>query len=64
MANQSTINKLIEMCLTRLADAFCNQLNDPKMYINYTSGRKLNKELINRLATPLFSASLFVAFTN
>lgn len=93
MTNQSTIHKLIEMRFTALADAFHNQLNDPKMKdvpfedrfgmlvdieyssrknnrlkrlisqagfeqsdamimdINYTSGRKLNKELIHRLAT-------------
>ena len=93
MTNQSTIDKLIEMRLTTMADAFRNQLNDPKckeipfedqfgmlvdieyssrknnrlkrliknagfdqpeaniMDINYTSGRKLNKELIHRLAT-------------
>ena len=93
MTNQSTIDKLIEMRLTTMADAFRNQTNDPAfkaisfedrfgmlvdieyssrksnrlkrlirnagfdqpeasiMDINYTSGRKLNKELINRLAT-------------
>ena len=93
MTNQSTIDKLIEMRLTSMADAFRNQLNDPKfkeipfedrfamlvdieysnrknnrlkrlirnagfdqpeaniMDINYTSGRKLNKNLISRLAT-------------
>lgn len=92
MTNQSTINKLIEMRLTALADAFRNQMNDPKMKdvpfddrlgmlvdieytsrknnrlrrlirkaefeqsdasimdINYSSGRKLNKSLIQRLA--------------
>ena len=91
MTNQSTIDKLIEMRLTAMADAFRNQLDDPKcreipfedqfgmlvdieyssrknnrlkrliknagfdqpeaniMDINYTSGRKLNKELIRRL---------------
>ena len=93
MTNQVTIDKLIEMHLTSMADAFRNQLNDirlqdvsfedrlamlvdveyntrksnslkrliknagfdqPEAYIediNYTSGRKLNKELIRRLAT-------------
>ncbi len=93
MTNQSTIDKLIEMRLTAMADAFRNQTNDPKlkevpfedrfsmlvdieyssrksnrlkrliknagfdqpdaniMDIDYTSGRKLNKELIKRLAT-------------
>ncbi len=93
MTNQSTIDKLIEMRLTSMANAFRNQLNDPKLKdipfedrfgmlvdieynsrknnrlkrlirnasfdqsdasivnINYTSGRKLNKELISRLAT-------------
>jgi len=93
MTNQSTIDKLIEMCLTALADAFRNQLSDPRMKdvpfedrigmlvdieytsrknnrlrrlirqaeldqpdasimdINYTSGRKLNKSLLQRLAT-------------
>ena len=92
MTNQSTIDKLIEMRLTTMADVFRNQLNDPKfkevpfedrfgmlvdieynnrknnrqkrlirnagleqpeaniMDINYTSGRRLNNELINRLA--------------
>lgn len=93
MTNKSTIDKLIEMRLTTMANAFRNQLNDPKfrevsfedqfgmlvdieyssrksnrlkmlirsagfdqpeaniMDIDYTSGRKLNKDLINRLAT-------------
>ncbi|SDL65913.1 DNA replication protein DnaC [Dendrosporobacter quercicolus] len=93
MMNQSTLNKLIEMRLTALADAFRNQMNDPKMKdmpfddrlgmlvdieytsrknnrlrrlirkaefeqpdasimdINYCSGRKLNKSLIQQLAT-------------
>ena len=31
MTNQSTIDKLIEMRLSAMADAFRNQLNDPKM---------------------------------
>ena len=30
MTNQSTIDKLIEMRLTSMADAFRNQLNDPE----------------------------------
>ena len=93
MTNQSTIDKLIEMRFTAMADAFRDQLNNPKMNdlkfedrmgilvdieynrrkknrlgrlikgagfdqpeaeisdIDYTSGRKLNKELIRRLAT-------------
>lgn len=93
MTNKSTIDKLIEMRLTSMADAFRNQLTDPLMKeipfedrfgmlvdieysnrksnrlkrlihkaefdqpeasimdINYESGRKLNKELIQRLAT-------------
>lgn len=93
MTNNSTNDKLIEMRLNAMADAFRLQLADPKMQdmpfedrfgmlvdteytsrknnrfkrlvhnaaleqpeayisdINYTSGRKLNKELINRLAT-------------
>lgn len=93
MTNQSTMDKLIEMRLTSMADAFRNQINDPKMKevpfddrvgmlvdieyssrksnrlkrliklaefdqpeasmmdINYTSGRKLNRSLIQRLST-------------
>lgn len=93
MTNQSTINKLIEMRMTSMADAFRNQLTDIKMKdvpfedrlgmlvdieyssrknnrlkrliknaefdqsgasvmdINYTSGRKLNKQLIAKLAS-------------
>lgn len=93
MTNQSTIDKLIEMRLTTMADAFRDQLNDLHykdipfedrfgmmvdieysnrknnrqkrlihnagfdqpdaciMDIDYTSGRKLNKTLITRLAT-------------
>ena len=93
MTNQSTIDKLIEMRLSFMVDAFRNQLDDTKFKdvpfedrfgmlvdieyiyrqnnrqkrlirnagfdqpeaniidINYTSGRKRNKELINRLAT-------------
>ena len=30
MTNQSTIDKLIEMRLTTMADTFHNQLDDPK----------------------------------
>ena len=93
MTNQSTINKLIEMRLSSMSDAFRNQLNDPKMKdipfedrfgmlvdiefssrknnrlrrlikkaefdqpeayvgdIDYTSGRRLNKDLLKRIAT-------------
>jgi len=93
MTNQSTIDKLIEMRLTAMADAFRIQMDDPTMKevpfedrfgmlvdveysnrknnrlkrlirqaeleqpdasiaaIDYHSGRKLNKALINRLAT-------------
>lgn len=93
MTNQSTIDKLIEMRLTAMSDAFRIQLNDPKIKdvpfedrfgmlvdiefssrknkrlkrlikkaefdqpeayvedIDYTSGRKLNKDLIKRIAT-------------
>lgn len=31
MTNQSTIDKLIEMRLTAMSDAFLNQMNDPKL---------------------------------
>lgn len=93
MTNQSTIDKLIEMRFTAMADAFRDQLSDPKMSelsfedrmailvdieynrrkknhldrlikgaefdqpeadianIDFTSGRKLNKEMILRLAS-------------
>ena len=85
MTNQSTIDKLMEMRLTAMADAFrlktvpfedrfgmlvdiefssrknrlkrliknagFDQPDASIMDINYTSGRKLNKELIRRLAT-------------
>lgn len=93
MTIQSTIDKLIEMRLTSMADAFITQRDDPKMKdlsfedrlgllvdveycsrksnslkrlihnagfdqpdayvgdIDYVSGRKLNRELIQRLAT-------------
>ena len=93
MTTQSTIDKLIEMHLTSMSDAFRTQMEDPKMKelsfedrfgmlvdieyssrksnslkrlirnagfdqpdayigdINYTSGRKLNRSLIERLAT-------------
>ena len=93
MTNQSTIDKLIEMRLTSMSDAFLTQMDDPRMKdvpfedrfgllvdieynnrksnslkrlikgagfdqpeayiadINYTSGRKLNRSLIERLAT-------------
>ncbi len=93
MINQSTIDKLIEMRMSSMADAFRIQQNDPSMKdvsfedrfgmlvdveysnrknnrlkrlirsaeleqpdasiaaIDYQSGRKLNKELITRLAT-------------
>ena len=92
MINESTSNKLIEMHLTAMADAFRIQMNDKKMKdisfedrfgmlvdvkytsrknnrlkrliknaeleqsdsciagIDYHSGRKLNKDLINRLS--------------
>jgi hypothetical protein len=93
MTTQSTIDKLIEMRLSAMADAFLAQKDDPKMKdvlfedrfgmlvdieyhnrksnslkrliqgagfdqpdasivdINYQSGRRLNRELIRRLAT-------------
>jgi DNA replication protein DnaC len=93
MINQSTFDKLIEMRLTAMSDAFRHQMQDPKMKevsfedrfgmmvdieytkrknnrlrrliknayldqtdanimdIDYTSGRRLNKNLIKRLAT-------------
>ncbi len=93
MTNQSTVNKLIEMHMTPMADAFRNQLSDPKMMgvpfedrfgmivdveydsrksnrlrklirnagfeqsdasiadIDYGHSRKLNKDLIQRLAS-------------
>ena len=93
MTTQSTIDKLIEMRLSSMAEAFIAQRDDPKMKdvsfedrlgmlvdieyanrksnslkrlirnagfdqpeayigdINYTSGRKLNRDLIKRLAT-------------
>lgn len=93
MAKQATIDKMIEMRLTAMADAFSIQSEDPKMLdipfeervamlvdaeytsrksnrlkrlirgagfeqpdahiadVNYTSGRKLNRELIQRLAS-------------
>ena len=31
MTNQSTIDKLIEMRLTSMSDAFITQMDDPKM---------------------------------
>ncbi len=93
MTTQSTMDKLIEMRLTAMSDAFRTQISDPEMKeisfedrfgmlvdieysnrksnslkrlirnagfdqpdayigdINYTSGRKLNRSLIERLAT-------------
>ena len=93
MINKSTVDKLIEMRLTAMSDAFSIQMSDPKMKsatfeerfgmmvdieytkrknnrlerliknadfdqpdanimeVNYTSGRKLNKDLIQRLAS-------------
>lgn len=93
MTNQSTIDKLLEMRMSPMADAFRNQMYDPKFHnlpfedrfgmlvdieynsrksnklkrlirnasfdqpeasimdIDYTSGRKLNRDLIRRLAT-------------
>ena len=93
MTNQITVDKLLEMRLSAMSDAFLIQLNDPQMQevpfedrfgmlvdaeytnrknnslkrlikgaafdqpeahiaaIDYTSGRKLNRALIERLAT-------------
>jgi len=93
MINHSTIDKLIEMHLTAMSDAFRQQMSDPKMKdiafedrfgmivdieytrrknnrrkrlikraefdqadasimdINYSTGRRLNKDLIKRLAS-------------
>jgi len=93
MINNSTIDKLIDMRLTAMSDAFRQQISDPRMKemsfeerfgmmvdieysrrknsrlnrliknaefdqpdasimdIDYTSGRRLNKDLIKRLAT-------------
>lgn len=108
MTNQSTIDKLIEMRLTAMSDAFITQKDDPKFKdvsfedrfgmlvdieytnrksnslkrliqgagfdqpdaaiidINYTSGRKLNRELIQRLASCEYIAehrNLFITGT-
>ena len=94
MTNQSTIDKLIEMRLTSMSDAFITQMDDPRMKdvpfedrfgllvdieynnrksnslkrlikgagfdqpeayiadINYTSGRKLNRSLIEHHGAP------------
>lgn len=64
MINNLTIDKLIDMQLTAMAEAFLQQLSNPKMKdaefeqpdasiigINYTSGRKIKKDLIRRLST-------------
>ena len=93
MTNQITVDKLLEMRLSAMSDAFLIQMNDPQMQevpfedrfgmlvdaeytnrrnnslkrlikgaafdqpeahisaIDYTSGRKLNRTLIERLAT-------------
>ena len=37
MTNQSTIDKLIEMRLTAMADAFRIQMDDPTICLLYTS---------------------------
>ena len=100
MTNQSTIDKLIEMRFTAMADAFRSQLSDPKMKelefedrlgllvdieynsrkrnrlkrlikkaefdqpeadvanIDYTSGRKLNRELTATFSSPALPAAV------
>lgn len=68
MTNQSTMDKLIEMRMTSMAEAFRNQINDPKMKevpfddrvgmlvdIEYSS-RKSNR--LKRLLSLLNSTSL------
>ena len=105
MTTQSTIDKLIEMRLTSMSDAFLTQLQDARMRdisfedrfgmlvdieysnrksnslkrlirnagfdqpdayigdINYTSGRKLNRSLIERLATCVILSILVDTFS-
>ena len=71
MTNQSTMDKLIEMRLTTMADAFRNQLNDPKFKevpfedqfgmlvdIEYSSRKN------NRLKRRLFFRLLYSISTN
>ena len=106
MTTQSTIDKLIEMRLTSMSDAFLTQLQDARMRdisfedrfgrlvdieysnrksnslkrlirnagfdqpdayigdINYTSGRKLNRSLIERLATCVILSILVDTFSS
>ena len=106
MTTQSTIDKLIEMRLTSMSDAFLTQLQDARMRdisfedrfgmlvdieysnrksnslkrlirnagfdqpdayigdINYTSGRKLNRSLIERLATCVILLILVDTFSS
>lgn len=106
MTTQSTIDKLIEMRLTSMSDAFLSQLQDARMKdisfedrfgmlvdieysnrksnslkrlirnagfdqpdayigdINYTSGRKLNRSLIERLATCVILSILVDTFSS
>ena len=44
MTNQSTLDKLIEMRLTAMADAFRNQLDDPKL-----KEMNLHRDMVNWL---------------
>ena len=106
MTTQSTIDKLIEMRLTSMSDAFLTQLQDARMKdlsfedrfgmlvdieysnrksnslkrlirnagfdqpdayigdIDYTSGRKLNRSLIERLATCVILSILVDTFSS
>ena len=54
MTNQSTIDKLIEIRLTAMADAFRNQLDDPKL--------KGNRQIIMRSDIKL--PQLFASWSN
>jgi DNA replication protein DnaC len=54
MTNNATINKLIEMHMTAMANAFRAQLQDHSMQgfsFDDRSGRKVNKSLIDRLSS-------------
>lgn len=52
MTNQSTIDKLIEMHMTPMADSFRIQMQDASIAaVDYGHNRKINRNLIERLAT-------------
>lgn len=69
MTNQSTIDKLIEMRLTSMSDAFITQMDDPKKQNNmiswncFTDGEKNPPRFSARITIPVAGMTSSAAMT-